>query len=278
MAVPRWMSRLLSVLTPPKNNVPQPQAASPRSVAANICKTAGGVGQQIIPNARTPQRNEADSLPQLDWVQDDPADGKQRRVTKPEDMIGITGRLNGVPHRIDSILGRGDNKVVFSLVNVETGHGIALAIWLRSFDPRSKLADYLQSQGQRYDPDGVIEHCDRVLELYPSDHIAAFNKGAALLAKNQFSEANRALEIALASEPADLYTLAYNAYALAALGEHLKAVACLTLASKVESEGLREYLRTFEREKELLFTSVQEVLRLDPAHSGAHQLLGSYFS
>jgi tetratricopeptide (TPR) repeat protein len=278
MALPRWLLDPLSALTRFKTKAPNVEVASRRAAAATVFRTVGGIGQQVIPKAQPPEPKDMDSLPRLDWVQDDPQDGQQNRVTKPEDMIGITGRLNGVPHKINSILGKGDNKVVFSLVNVESGRGIALAFSLTIFDPRNELADYLQSQGQHYDPDGVIDHCNRVLELCPGDHIAAFNKGVALLAKRQFLEANRALEIALASQPTDLYALAYNACALAGAGEHSKAVACLRVAEEADREGIHEYLRSFEREKELLFLSVQEVLRLDPTHSDARRLLETYFS
>jgi tetratricopeptide (TPR) repeat protein len=276
----RWVSEAFWALTRSKQAA---HSASPtgsrRAEAASICRTPGGIGQQIISRAEPPQSDTLESVPRFDWIPDDPADGKSKKASKPEDMVGMKGRMNGVPHKIDSILGQGDNKVVFNLLNLETGRQMALAMSLTSFDPRRVLAAYLESQGERrYDAEEFIEHCDRVLDRFPDDHIAAFNKGVALFTKRQFKEANAVLEIALASAPGDLYTLVYKASALSGAEEHCKAVECLAGATKVDAEGTRKVLRKFTAQRELLLGSVQEVLGDDSSGPIARELLATVFS
>src|SRR5690348_9331427 len=112
MSFSRWFSGALFGATRDKQARP-PVKTGRQTEAAVICGTPGGIGQRIVPQAEEPRTDVLESIPRRELVWDQSSNEKQKKVSKPEDLIGMTGRMNGVPYKFDSILGRGDNKVVF---------------------------------------------------------------------------------------------------------------------------------------------------------------------
>ncbi len=247
---------------------------APPAAEAEHAEAAGARAEAATSTGET-------SLPELDWVEDPEPDGSRRREDSPESKIGITGRLNGEPYKIDSILGMGTQKVVFGLTHQQTGHQLALARLRASFDPRVRLAKYLErveSGEQPYHPEEMIERCDAVLARHPHDWAAGFNKGTALMIQEDFAGAINVFQLVLEGDPDDPYSLFYTAYALTRLGQHSGAVVYLSRAARLHPNEVHELFRTRGSVKEEFAASVREVLREAPDRADALQLLREHFS
>ncbi len=252
-----------------------PMTAVARAGEDAACSQAGAPADAIADAAAVisaRQRAESSAeLPARKWI---PDPGSNR--SRPEDLVGTTGRLDGVPHRIDSILGRGREKIVLGLVNLVTGKQFALAFFHE--DERRALHGYLEglvSGEVPYDPTEVIARCDAVLNSYPGDEVAAFNKAMALDGEGNVAGAQRWFEVACAANPSDVQNLLFNAHALVRLGARRRAVALAAQSKNQNRTAFHAFYQRFDAHRALMAKTIGEVLREEPDNADALALAQS---
>ena len=214
-------------------------------------------------------------LPVLDVTEEPRADDAPPRYDSPEDMVGRRIRINGAPYVYERILGTGKDHVVFELRNEETDERLAVKTRRDSFAPSRALARYLDDvgSGQPYDPSRVLRLSRWVLDLDPTDNVAAVNRGIALALTGALDEAHNWFEVALRTEPDDVIALFYDAYALAASGRHQDAVDQVARAADCDARGLAGFTRTLRRETDMIRKSLEAVeLNSTPAAERANAL------
>jgi hypothetical protein len=221
--------------------------------------------------ASSPRARGAKEILSLDWVSDP---GSEPSTGRLEGLVGATGRLNGVPHRIDSILGSGRQKVVFGLVNLETNEQRALAFF-RETD-REALAAYLRelADGTRpYEAAEVIARCDIVLKSNPEDETAAFNKAVALDHLGELASSQQWFDVACASNPSDVNNLLFNASALARLGDRQRATKLWADSRALDHTAFTAHFARFERDRLLLDETLRALLAEAPENADVRRLL-----
>jgi tetratricopeptide (TPR) repeat protein len=215
------------------------------------------------------------------FVFDSEPGGSERPILRPEDMVGLTGRMGGEPYKVDAIISKGTQKVVLGITHMETGHQLALAMFLSSFGPEAQLTDHLErieSNQQAYNPDEVIALCDPVLAISPTSWTAGFSKGIALSIKEDFAGALEAFDSALAGDPEDLYGLLYKAHALAQLSDHSGAVVHIARAARLHPDAFGELFGGMDSIRDTLAASIREVLRQDPERADARELMEKHLA
>jgi tetratricopeptide (TPR) repeat protein len=217
---------------------------------------------------------------ELSWV-DDPVDGFfKRKIYRLQDALGARGSISGILHRFDDILQIGRNLVVYQLTNLETCNYLPYGFPREIFDARHALTEYLEraSKGRaKYQDETVVDLCDRVLEAYPQDETALFNKGVALAAKRDFKAAHECFSVFLAMDDEDQLCLLYDAHALAELGDHGRAAGRLLQAAAIHGEELQGYLNRFKHLRAPLSASVRAVIENDPLRADVGGLWLRYF-
>ena len=141
--------------------------------------------------------NDLTAKARLEWT-DDPERGVfARKIYQLEDVIGCRGSIQGVPYAFEAVLQIGAGVVVYQLTNLQRCLYIVRGFGRDHFDVRQALINYLRrsKEGRReYSPSKVIELSDRVLEAFPADVTALFNKGSALLGEAPTPNRMRALK------------------------------------------------------------------------------------
>lgn len=217
---------------------------------------------------------------ELSWVDDPVAGFFQRKIYRLQDAIGVTGQIAGVRHRFDDILQIGRNLVVYQLTNLETCNYLPYGFPREIFDARHALTEYLDRTAKgraKYQDDTAIELCDRVLDAYPQDETALFNKGVALAAKREFKAAHECFSTFLAIDDEDQLCLLYDAHALAELGDHKRAANRLLEAASLHGEELQGYLNRFKHLRPPLSAAVRAVINDDPLRADIGGLWLRYF-
>jgi tetratricopeptide (TPR) repeat protein len=161
---------------------------------------------------------------------------EDRPVPRPEDWIGGTVEPD---HRVEGIEAIGSKFVVFRLLNLRTGQIDQVAkVPLEEFDPRKSLVEALHSamKDLSRNPDRMIRICNRLLAMDPACEAAAFNKGVALLAKQDANAALEAFNVALALQPGDVWNLIHRAACFAALGRDAESLRDLQTATGLDHE------------------------------------------
>ncbi len=167
---------------------------------------------------------------------------EDRPVPRPEDYIG---KMVEPDLQVGSIVAIGSKFVVFKLRNLRTGkNDEVMKVWKVEFDPRTPLLEALPKAMEelRDNPDRVIRICDRLLALDSSMAAAAFDKGVALLVKDQPSAALQAFNQAIALEPADVTNLLHRAACFATLGRHDDMLRDLSTAADLNDLLLKDVL------------------------------------
>jgi tetratricopeptide (TPR) repeat protein len=249
-----------------------PRTAPLRSEADRAAEAADAA-QIAIASEQSP-------IPILDWVEDVEPDGAARRADTPEQLLGKTGRLDGVPHVYESILGMGRQNVVFQVRNLHTNATLAVRVARDTFDSRWQLAAYLNKVspgGQDYDPQEIIRLTEQVLNQNPTDSVAAFNRGVALALSGAFEDAHHWLQVSLRGEPDDPVCLFYDAYALSATGHHQAAVDQLVRAARQNPRELANFARTFKREAGVIRASLHVLDAPDPSRADTARLIKDLF-
>lgn len=217
---------------------------------------------------------------ELSWT-DDPVEGFfKRKIYRLQDAIGVVGSISGVRHRFDDILQIGRNLVVYQLTNLETCNYLPYGFPREIFDARHALTEYLDRAAKgraKYHDDTVISLCDRVLEAYPQDETALFNKGAALTSKRDFKAAHECFTAFLSMDDEDQLCLLYDAHALAEMSEHTRAADRLLQAAEVHGDELQAYLNRFKHLSAPLAASVRVVIAEDPLRADVGGLWLRYF-
>ncbi|HZD31579.1 MAG TPA: tetratricopeptide repeat protein, partial [Candidatus Angelobacter sp.] len=118
---------------------------------------------------------------------------------------------------------------------------------------------------------------DRILEKFPINDAALFNKGIALICEQRFAEAHEWFERALNCNSNDQLTILYDAAALAGSGQHERAMAQFERADYISEEGLRMTIPMVGMLPDLLRVSVSELGRTDPGNQRYDGLWSKYF-
>jgi tetratricopeptide (TPR) repeat protein len=261
---------------------PSPAGASDRTEG---CPCGSGQSFSQCHGAEEGTAEAAEPLDELDpptrELEFDPGpDGSQPSLESPESMVGLTGRIGGDPFKIESIIGMGTKKAVFSFVNLRTGARTAFKFYLSSFGPKGALNAHLNALNEGKitpDPDKMISLCDEVIARAPRDEVAWANKGAALFMKQELTSALEAFDRALAIDPDHLNSLFYKATSYALLCQHSEAIRHVARASHAHPEGLRKLLLGWNEAKKALAASALAVLRDDPDRGDVRQLFVEHF-
>jgi len=199
--------------------------------------------------------NDMNARSTTDWVDDEIAGLFCRKIYDLADALRVVGRIHGVPHRIDDVLQVGKNVVVYQLTNLSTGASVAYGFGREFFDARHALIKYLTRVGEQKQPmdgDLIIKLADRVLEAFPNDVTALFNKGVVLLATKKFLEAHQLFSSVVSRDANDQLAILHNGAALGGLGQHEQAVRELGRADALSEKGVHS----------LLFGAVRDLLRM----------------
>ncbi len=201
-------------------------------------------------------------------------------ILTPEQHVGATIELEGVPYRIDSILATGGTMVVFSLTNLHTGKSDQVLKILREhFDPRPRLAEALTDalQAVQDDPDRVVKICDMLLALDPSSEVAAFDKGVALMVKGEGERALDAFDLAIAISPADLWNWLQKTSCLAMLGRDGDTLYSFLVATNLDAIGTRECLAQAPGLAKEISGALKRLASQNSSDTAAQRALEEYF-
>ena len=224
--------------------------------------------------------NETDLKGEIDWLDDSVSGLCCRKIYEPKDVIGSKGEIAGVPYIFDAILQTGQNVIVYQLTNLDTCDYLAYGFGRTDFDARHALVQYLRHivEGKRpYISGKVIALANWVLEAFPSDGIAIFNKGVAHIYDKNFSEAHRCFGLLVQEDPEYPLALVHDAAALAGMGEHAEAIQQLRRADRISEEELRNHLRSLEPLRRVLHASIHELIRSNPEQASVGDLWLKYF-
>jgi tetratricopeptide (TPR) repeat protein len=232
----------------------QPRTSASRSESERAADAAA-TAQLALDSAQA-------ELPILD-VTEEPraADAPGPSGGTPEDRLGRRIRIDGAPYVYERIIGTGRDHIVFELRNENTDERLAVKTRREDYSPLRMLAKYLDNvgPGQAFDTNEILRLTQLVLDLDPTNNVAAVNRGIALTLTGAFDEAHRWFEVALSAEPNDVIALFYDAYGLARRGRHQEAVDQISHAAECDARGLAGFARTLRRETETIRRSVEAV-------------------
>ncbi len=208
--------------------------------------------------------------------EDDPVFGLfAKKILHMEEVIGCKGRIDGVPYVFDQILQVGRNVIICQLTNLNTCSHLIRGLGRGEFDPVYDLHDFLRkvTEGTRkFTPEVVMALCDRVLESFPMEEIALFNKGVALFIEKDYVQAHACFGKYLDVVPGDVITLLYDSVSLAAVGEDRAALQQFGRAHELSEEQCREHLATMDSIRRPLLDLIERLIRLRPEETAAENL------
>jgi len=240
----------------------------------------------IQPGSRDPLGNQGiwandmDASGSTDWVDDEHDGFYSRKVYTIQDALGARGQIDGVPYVIEDVLQVGKNVVVYQLTNLQTCGYVAYGFGIDDLDVRVAFHRYLQrivDKKVECQTERMITLANRVLEAYPSDEAALFNKGVALLSDKKFAEAHASFQLAVNLNDSDLLALMHDAASLAAMGQQNSAIDQFARADAVSEEGVRSMLASFEFLRSYLGRAVAELMEVAPPDHAVRDLWLKYF-
>jgi hypothetical protein len=224
--------------------------------------------------------NDLTATARLDWT-DDPERGVfSRKIYQLEDVIGCRGSIQEVAYAFEAVLQIGRGVVVYQLTNLETCLYIARGFGRDHFDVRHALINHLRKSGEgrlEYSPSKVIGLSERVLEVFPTDVTALFNKGSALLGGGAFAQSHACFELLLREDPGDQLAILHDAVALAKMGEERMALKQFTASETISQEQFRDYLRRFPVLREAFQELLKKVMNLPLPPEDSLNLWLKYF-
>jgi tetratricopeptide (TPR) repeat protein len=142
------------------------------------------------------------------------------------------------------------------------------------------MATYLRrvaEQKEQISTAALGSMADRILERFPTNDAALFNKGVVLISEQRFAEAHEWFERALCGNSNDQLTILYDAAALAGMGRHESAMAQFAKADSISEEWVRKNIGMVGILAKHLSVSVSELSRTDPDNHGSVDLWSKYF-
>ena len=190
-------------------------------------------------------------------------------------IVGRTFNMDGRRKRVEGILGEGKDKIVYSVVDVETGEKTAFATFKESRSEKDQLLAELGELIKDLDKNQheILKISDRVLEVDPNNESVLFNKGNILLSLNDENGAldcfRRAIEVA----PKDLLNRLHAAVALSRLERHEESLTCVSHAVELAAIEAAQYLYELPWMNEALLASARAVAKGSPSNEGVRTLL-----
>ncbi len=217
----------------------------------------------------------------IDWM-DDPQTGLfSRNMYQPRDALGCRGMLQDTPYAFDDVLQLGQGLIVYQLTNLKNCSYVAIGFGREKFDARHALIKYLRSAGEgklKYSSSEVIALSKRVLEAFPLDETALFNKGVALMTEQKFAEAHNSLELLIQEKPDDQLAILHDAAALASMGADDLAVKQLIRAEAISEDGFRSCTKSIPFIGNLLRPFVIKLSQANSAGREVQTIRDKYFS
>lgn len=170
----------------------------------------------------------------------------------PAKLVGSEIELAGQTYEIFELIRAGAQMVVFGLKHIATGKSdLVIKIPRTSLDPQAQLQKIIceeLSKGEDMDPARMIAVCDKLLSLFPTDGVAAFNRGAAWFHAKNYDKAIESFDLAISIEPYDLWNWLQKAACLAECQRDSECLECVQVAGEFDASKTREYL---EKAREL---------------------------
>jgi len=216
----------------------------------------------------------------VDWIDNPDAGLFSRKLYVVEDACGAIGRIDGMPYALGAVLQIGQNVVIYQLENLDTGEYIVYGFPIDFVDAVGAMARYLQRVGEKKEQlstAALDSMADRILERFPSNDAALFNKGVALISEQRFAEAHEYFERALSLNSNDQLTILYDAAALAGMGQHKSALMQFAKADSISEEWVCKNIGAVGILPEYLSVSVSELTRADPGNQHYADLWSKYF-
>lgn len=224
--------------------------------------------------------NDMEAKGSADWIDDPDAGLFSRKLYVVQDALGAKGRIGGAPYAVGAVLQIGQNVVIYQLDNLDTGEYIVYGFPRELVDAVGARATYLRrvrEKKEQFSTAVIGSMADRILERFPTNDAALFNKGVALIAEREFAKAHEYFERALSRNSKDQLTILYNAAALAGMGQHHSAMAQFAKADSISEEGVRMNVRMVGILPEHLSVSVSELMRAGTGNRHYADLLSKYF-
>lgn len=209
----------------------------------------------------------------MNWEPDVLERWKNKEVVLPEDWIGAIFVDDGVRYEIRSILGQGESSVVFETANLRNRKIFALSIFRHYIDPINSLKDEMNEIAKNdYDPDKMIEVCNKILERKPDSEPAIFNKGIAFLQKGYHKEALDAFSLAVSLAPQDVIDWLHRALCFAVLKDDHAAITDVQVALDIDNSTAISVLETLSESMEPIKASFERVLKNEPENPIINQI------
>lgn len=293
---PTAESHSASALKPTQNVIPdapkpylrvQNLNGAPLFLAHPVTFLPGRYQQNVIqPGSHDPLgnpgiwANDSEATGFADWV-DDPESGLfSRKLYVVNDALGARGRIDGVSYAFRAVLQIGQNVVIYQLINSDTGESIVYGFPLDLVDAVGAMARYLRRVVEKKEQLSTValgSMADRILERFPTNDAALFNKGVALISEQKFADAHEWFERALNCNSNDQLTILYDAAALAGMAQHESAMAQFARADSISEEWVRKNIGMVGILPQHLSVSVSELMRADPGNQRYADLWSKYF-
>jgi tetratricopeptide (TPR) repeat protein len=215
-----------------------------------------------------------------DWVDDPDAGLFSRKLYAVTDALGAKGWISGVPYAFGAVLQIGQNVVIYQLNNPDTGEYIVYGFPIDLVDAVRAMARYLRRVAEKKNQLSIAvlgSMADRILERFPTDEAALFNKGVVFISEERFAEAHECFERALGRNSNDQLTLLYDAAALAGMGRHEGAMAQFAKADSISEEWVCKNISMVGILPKHLSVSVSELMCADPGNQRYADLWSKYF-
>jgi len=215
-----------------------------------------------------------------DWIDDPDAGLFSRKLYVVEDALGAKGRIGGALYAVGAVLQIGRNVVIYQLDNLDTGGYIVYGFPRDLVDAVGAMARYLGRVGEKKEQLSTAalgSMADRILERFPTNDAALFNKGVALISEQRFAKAHEYFEQALSRNSNDQLTILYDAAALAGMRQHHSAMAQFAKADSISEEWVRKNIGMVGILPKHLSVSVSELMRADPGNQRYAELWSKYF-
>lgn len=190
-------------------------------------------------------------------------------------LVGRTFKIDSRMKRVEGILGEGRQKIVYDVVDLETGERTALAIFKETRSEKERLLSQLNELVKDFEKNEneILGISDRVLELDPDNESVLFNKGNILLNRHDESGALKCFGRAIEVAPEDLLNWLHAGVALSRLGRHEESLTCVHHAAGLDPNQSAQYLYQLPWMAEALSKSVRAVADNDSGHEDAQTLL-----
>ncbi len=220
----------------PAADLTVPRQRGPRSGNEGLASTSP---QEIVASMEDLRQAGWKGIPEIKMEQVD----ESGDLSTADVQVGNVFRMDGRLTRIDGILGKGTEKTVYSLTDIESGQHKALAVYHR--ENADALRERLNSLLSNLDEhaDEVLEVCDKLLRIDPTDEVVAYNKGVILLNRKNYAGALECFEIALEKSPRDIANLLHRVAALAFLERSDPALEGVLQAIRIDAGQTAAFLR-----------------------------------